>query len=217
MILPKMHTEWEWLTKTIYDPAVFWSMATALFTLFLVIGTFVLATTSYLPLIRARESEIATKKIGFAERFRVEMHSPIPQKIIFLAGHGFLNFVIVREDDRDRAAYFSIIEVEPALLKERMNQIVGGQRIIMTFEMDDYLLNPLQEIAHYEKKGDIVFEDVFRIFADYIDICFKNDAIATYIAWMRKKAGFKVWDELELLHEKIEIHAGRKPTKTVAV
>jgi hypothetical protein len=206
MILPVMHYEWFFLTKTIYDPEVFWAMVTAVATILLVAGTFILAVTSYLPLVRARRAELT-------ERFRSELLTPAAQKIFFLASHGLLEFVVDRKDGRDRMAYFGIKGVEPTIFKQRLDQIVGEQQIVITFEVDDRILNPLQEVAHYEKRGEIEFKDVFRIFADYIDVCFKSPAITAYVQWMRKRVGFKVWDELESLHDRIEIHAGRKPAK----
>ena len=59
----------------------------------------------------------------------------------------------------------------------------------MTFEMDDQILSPLEEVAYYEQHGEIEFEDVFRIFADYVEVCFSNVAIVEYINGFDKNPG----------------------------
>jgi hypothetical protein len=205
MILPEMHYEWLFLTKSIYDPEIFWMMVTALATIALVIGTGILATTSYLPLVRARRDEIRARNALLTERFRNELLTPSAQKIFFLASHGFLNFAVDRHNGKEGMAYFSIIKVEPPVFQQRLDEIVGEQRIIMTFELDDQILNPLNEVAHYEKLGEIEFEDVYRIFADYIGVCFQSSAVSAYIEWMRTRVKFEVFSELEQLYTKIEV------------
>jgi hypothetical protein len=212
MILPEMHYEWLFLTKTIYDPEVFWVMVTALMTALLVIGTFVLARMSYLPLVKAQQDEIRTRRAVLAERFRDELLQPAAQKIFFLAAHGFLQFEVNRRNDEDHIGYFTMFHVEPNILQQRLDQITEGQQIVMTFEMDDRILSPLQEVAYYEARGAIDFEDVFRIFADHIDVCFANKEIVKYVAWIRERAP-AVYKDLEKLHKKIKHHDALRKAK----
>ncbi|HEU0047819.1 MAG TPA: hypothetical protein VFQ43_09480, partial [Nitrososphaera sp.] len=80
-----MKPEWEFITKTIYDPAIFWAMVTAVATVLLVAATVGLVWIGLIPLINARKAE-------FADRFRSELLSSSAEKIFFLVAHGFVEF-----------------------------------------------------------------------------------------------------------------------------
>ena len=202
-----MKTEWEFLTKTIYDPAIFWTMAVAVATVVLALATVALVLVGALPLVRAKKAELA-------ERFREELLAPETKKLFFLASHGFLEFVRNQKNGVEGMPYFAIVHVQPPILKERMDQIYLGQRIVMTFEMDDQLLAPLQEMAYYVDKKAIRFADAFRIFGDYVDICFSNPEILNYITWIRRKPGAAgVYKSLEELHKRMRSHDAKRRAK----
>jgi hypothetical protein len=198
MILPAMHTDWEWLTKTIYDPAIFWAMVTAIATVALVFATIGLVWIGLIPLVRS-------KKADLAERFKEELLTPSAQGIFFLAAHGFLRFVIDRQGERE-IGYFSIIKLNENIMQQRLDQMFGDQRIVMTFEMDDKILAPLEEIAYYEKHGEIEFEDAYRIFGDYIDMCWSNAEIVLYIKWLRSTLKADAYKNMEALQKKLREH-----------
>src|SRR6266849_9097444 len=156
----EMKTEWEWLTKTIYEPEVTWAMVTAIATVLLVIGTAILAWAGVLPLFRARRAELT-------ERFREELLTPTAKRILFLLAHNLLDF---RTDPTTGSGFFFIMPAPENIIAQRLEQILGPQRIVLTFEMDDEILAPLQEVAYYEADGAIDFDDAFRIFGQQIDI-----------------------------------------------
>jgi hypothetical protein len=195
-----MKPELEFLTKTIYEPEVFWAMLVAVATVILTVATVALVFVGAMPLVRAKKAELA-------ERFREELLAPETKKLFFLASHGFLEFVRNEKNGVEGMPYFAIVHVEPPIVKERMDQIYGDQRIVMTFEMDDQLLAPLQEMAYYVERKSIRFNDAFRIFGDYVDICFSNAEILKYITWIRRKPGAaEVYKSLEELHKKMKAH-----------
>lgn len=191
-----MKPEWEWFTKTVYDPAIFWVMVTALATIALVVVTILLVVVGAIPLVRARKAELA-------EGFRAELWTPSARKIFFLASHGFLDFKV---DATTKRGFFMIIEPQENIIKQRLGQIFEDQRIVLTFEMDDEFLQPLEELAHYEEKKVLDFEDVYRMFADYVDVAMSNSAIKQYIAWLRGVAGWNVYANLARLHAKLKAH-----------
>jgi len=191
-----MKPEWEWLTKTIYDPAIFWVMVTAIATIALVVVTIFLVVVGAIPLVRARRAQLA-------EEFRAELLTPSARKIFFLASHGFLEFKV---DDTTKRGFFMIIEPQENIIKQRLEQIFDEQRIVLTFEMDDEFLQPLEELAHYEENKVVDFKDVYRMFADYVDVAMSNSAIRQYITWLRGVAGWRVYSNLERLHAKLKAH-----------
>jgi hypothetical protein len=198
-----MEPRWEFLTKTIYDPAIFWAMVTATATVLLVFATIALVWVGVIPLVRERKAE-------FAERFRLELFTPGAQKIFFLAAHGFLRFEV---DASSGVGFFMIIQAQENIIEQRLRQIFGEQRSVLTFEMDDQFLAPLEEVAHYESIGVIDFEDVYRSFADFVDVAVTNRAIQEYVQWLRKRAGWKVYAQLETLHAKLK--AAEKKRKKI--
>jgi hypothetical protein len=195
-----METEWEFVTRSIYDPAIFWVMVTAIATVLLVIATVGLVWVGIIPLVRERKAE-------FGDRFRSELLTPSAQKIFFLVAHGFVEF---RDDQTTGRAYFFIIEAQENIIKQRLEQILGEQRIILTFEMDDEILSPLEEVAYYEEKKVLDFDYVYETFADHIDVFMSSAEVKKYIVWLRKYGRPDVYVKLEKLHVRIEARAGRK-------
>jgi hypothetical protein len=204
-----MKAEWEFLTKTIYDPAIFWVMVTAVATVALVLATIGLVWIGLIPLVRSKKAELA-------ERFKEQLLTPSAQRIFFLAAHGFLTFVIDKQSRDREIGYFAIIKLNENIMQQRLDQMFGDQRIVMTFEMDDEILSPLEEVAYYEKHGEVEFEDVYRIFGDYIDVCWSNSEIVKYIEWLRAKMKADAYKNMEALHKKLRKHYEKLRAKGIA-
>lgn len=196
----EMHPEWEWLTKTIYDPAVFWAMVTAVATLLLVGATIGLVWIGIIPLVK-------TQRADLGERFRSELLRPAAQRIFFLASHGLFQF---QTDPNTGIGYFLIIQARENIVEQRLRQLLGEQRIVLTFEMDDEFLSPLEEMARDEEKKILDFEYVFRNFGDYVDVAMRNEQIQRYVMWLRERASNPdLYKYLGKLHAKLEKRAGR--------
>lgn len=204
-----MRPEWEFWTKSIFDPAIFWAMITALATIALVFATIFLVVIGLIPLVRSRKAELA-------ERFKEELLTPSAQRIFFLIAHGFLTFVVDRQSREREIGYFAIIKLNENIMQQRLDQMFGEQRIVMTFEMDDQILAPLEEVAYYEKHGELRFKDVYRIFGDYIDVCWKNEEIVKYIKWLRERTKVDAYKNMEALSAKLRKHYADLKTKGIA-
>lgn len=194
-----MQPDWEWLTKTIYDPAVFWAMVTAVATVLLVTATSLLVWVGVIPLVRNKQADLA-------ERLRQDFLSSLAQNVLFLAAHNLLIFV--SEPPRtgiEGMAFFQIQQMDGNIFQQRLVQIVGDQRIFMTFEIDDRILTPLEEVAFYVKDGELTFDDAFRVFGTYFDIIFSNREMQRYITWLRQRAP-DAYMRAEQLYERMNIH-----------
>jgi len=95
------------------------------------------------------------------------------------------------------------------IINDRLRQILEDQRIVLTFEMDDFVLSPLEELAFYEEKGLLEFDYVYDLFAEYIDVFMSNAEVRKYIHWMRETTRIDVYRKLENLQRKIKLRAGR--------
>jgi hypothetical protein len=191
-----MKPEWEFWVQSIYEPAIFWAMVTAVATVALVGATIGLVWIGLLPLVRSRKAELA-------ERFKEELLTASAQRIFFLAAHNFLTFVIDKQPGGREIGYFAITKLNENIMQQRLDQMFGEQRIVMTFEIDDQILAPLEEVAYYEKHGEVEFGDVYRIFGDYIDVCWRNAEIVKYIKWLRERQKADAYANMEALHQKL--------------
>jgi hypothetical protein len=188
--------EWEFLTQSIYDPAIFWAMVAAVATVALVVATIGLVWIGLIPLVRSRKAELA-------ERFKEELLTASAQRIFFLAAHNFLKFVIDKQVGDREIGYFAIIKLNENIMRQRLDRMFSDQRIVMTFEIDDQILAPLEEVAYHEKHGEVEFRDVYRIFGDYIDVCWQNAEIVKYIKWVRERQKADAYVNMEVLHKKL--------------
>jgi hypothetical protein len=188
--------EWEFLTQSIYDPAIFWAMVAAVATVALVVATIGLVWIGLIPLVRSRKAELA-------ERFKEELLTASAQRIFFLAAHNFLKFVIDKQVGDREIGDFAIIKLNEKIMQQRLDQMFSEQRIVMTFEIDDQILAPLEEVAYHEKHGEVEFRDVYRIFGDYIDVCCQNAEIVKYIKWVRERQKADAYVNMEVLHKKL--------------
>jgi hypothetical protein len=99
-----MKPEWEFWVQSIYEPAIFWAMVTAVATVALVGATIGLVWIGLLPLVRSRKAELA-------ERFKEELLTASAQRIFFLAAHNFLTFVIDKQPGGREIGYFAITKL----------------------------------------------------------------------------------------------------------
>jgi hypothetical protein len=204
-----MEPQCEFWTKTIYDPAIFWAMITAVATVLLVVATILLVWIGLIPLVRNKKAELA-------ERFKEELLTPSAQGIFFHASHGFLTFAVDKRPNGGEIGYFAIIKLSENIMQQRLDQMFGDQRIVMTFEKDDEILAPLEEVAYYEKHGEIEFEDVYRIFGDYIDVCWENGEIVKYIHWLRAHMKKGAYKNMEALQKRLRAHYEKLRMKGMA-
>lgn len=194
-----MQPQWEWVTKTIYDPVVFWAMVTAVATVLLVAATGLLVWVGVIPLVRNKQADLT-------ERLRQDFLSPIAENVLFLAGHNLLIFV----SDPPRTgiegmAFFQIQQMDGNIFQQRLIQIVGNQQIFMTFEIDDRVLTPLEEVAFYVQHGELTYDDAFRVFGGYFDIIFSNREMQRYITWLRQRLP-DAYRRAEQLYERMNAH-----------
>jgi hypothetical protein len=174
-------------------------MLTAVATVALVLATIGLVWIGLIPLVRSKKAELA-------ERIKEELLTPSARRIFFLASHGFLKFVIDKQGGEREIGYFMIIKPSENIMQQRLDQMFGDQRIVMTFEMDDEILAPLEEVAYYEKHHEMRFKDVYRIFGDYFDVCLSNLEIVKYINWVRSHLKADAYKNMEALQKKLRAH-----------
>jgi hypothetical protein len=184
-----MKTDWEFLTKTIYDPAIFWGMVTAFATVFLAL----FAVFPLRDLARTRRTELAW-------RLRENFWTPRMQAIMYLIDHGLLDY---EPTPLPPSFAFPRINDDPG--QSFVSEHLGDRIVLSAFEIDDQLLNPLVDIALSASVGSITFEDVHALFGNAIKSTAEDPAIQAHIRDMRRNPRFsKAWIEIERIIPKLD-------------
>jgi hypothetical protein len=183
-----MKPEWEFLTKSIYDPEVFWVMVTAVATVFLVI----LAAVPLWSLAKTRRTDLV-------RRLRDDFWTTRARAILYLVDHGMLQYVA------DNPPYFSIAGISYDPAEHRMRDAFGDRAVISAFEIDDELLNPLEEVAALAYGKAISLEDVYALFGNFMKSTAQNAEIQKHIADVRKSPkSANAWMHLERIVPKLD-------------
>jgi hypothetical protein len=124
-----MKPEWEWLTRTIYDPGIFWSMVTAVGTLLLFVATGALIGVGYWQL----QELIQTSKADFAYRMKRDFFTAEVRRLIFLVEHNFLDFY----QPASEIPWFGIVQQPDGPVRNRMRELRAEGGKIGTFDVDD--------------------------------------------------------------------------------
>jgi hypothetical protein len=178
-----MKPEWEFLTKSIYDPGIFWVMVTAVATLCLVI----LAAIPLRDLARARRTELV-------RHLKDDFVTPQIKAIMFLLNHNLIEY---REDPRS-TPFFSFARISNDPAQGRIRETLGDRVVLSAFEVDDDLLNPLEEVAVLAFAKSIAFEDVYALFGTFMKSTVENEAIQKHVRDVRRNQGAaNAWMNLE--------------------
>jgi hypothetical protein len=170
----KPEPEWEFLTKTIFDPAIFWAMVTAVATVFLVFF-------AVLPL-----REIAkTRRTELVRHLREDFLTFRIKAIMFLINHNLIDY----EQDADTTPFFSFARISNDPAQSRIQETLGDTVVLSIFEIDDDILNPLEEVAVLAFARSITFEDVYALFGNFMQSVVQNEAIQRHIRDMRRNSG----------------------------
>ena len=120
-----MTTEWEFLTKSLFDPAIFWTLATALATMALIL-------VAYWQL----RSLARTSRSDFLFCLRNEFFTEESRRLIFLAEHELLEF------HADPIPYFEIVTGGEPSLGPRLEELGIPRKSISAYIVEDVLFGP---------------------------------------------------------------------------
>jgi hypothetical protein len=169
-----MKPEWEFLTKTIFDPGVFWAMLTA-------VATASLVFVAVLPL----RDLAKTRRTELVRRLRDDFLTARIKAIMFLINHNFLEYV----EHAGATPFFSFARIGGDPSRNLIREALGDTVVLSIFEVDDDLLNPLEEVAVLAFTKSITFEDVYALFGSFMKSTVENEAIQNHIHDMRRNQG----------------------------
>jgi hypothetical protein len=178
-----MKTEWEFLTKTLFDPGIFWVMVTALASIAVVI----VAAVPLRSLANSRKTEVA-------RRLREDFWTPRVRAMMFLVNHGLLEY------EAGPLPLFSFARISGDPAEIWIKQTLGDRTVLSIFEIDDELLNPLQEVATLAFVGAFSSNDVYGLFGNAMKSINEDEEIQKHILDMRTRPGpgsATAWIEIE--------------------
>ena len=183
-------------------------MATAVSTFLLCIATAALIGVGYLQLRQL----IQTNGADFADRMKRDFFTTEARRLIFLVEHNFLDFY----HPASEIPWFGIVQQPDGPIRNRMRELHADGGKIGTFDVDDVLLGPLEDVAFFEKTGKLDLETVYSFFGSHIEDVMTNKALLDYIAWARRDANASdIYINLEYLHKKLkkydEVLTSNKP------
>ncbi len=183
-----MKAEWEWLTKTVYDPTIFWAMITA-------VATVVLLFVAYFQL----RSLARTSRSDFLYRLKKDFFTQEVRRLLFLVERGCLEF------HEKEIPYFKIVGRDRPIVVERMKELEIQGDSVSTYRMEDVLLGPLEDLGFLEKRGMVDFQEVYEAFETYYLICLKSEVLQHYFEWSRRDLDDDdVYDNLLTLAKKLK-------------
>jgi hypothetical protein len=170
----KPEPEWEFLTKTIFDPTIFWAMLTAVATVFLVL----FAAWPLRGIAKTRRTELV-------RHLKEDFLTPRTKAIMFLINHNLIDY----EPDADTTPFFTFARISGESAQGRIQGTFGETAVLSIFEIDDDILNPLEEVAVLAFAKSITFEDVYALFGNFMQSVAQNEAIQRHIRDMRTNRG----------------------------
>ena len=154
----------EFWVKSFCDEAIFWAMVTA-------VATVALILVGYFQL---REL-VRTRKADFAKKLSDDFFTPDVLRLLNLLSLRRLRFI-----KQGPQIYFQILppEIPEAPLPEELRETeerVGVQAIVQ------YILNPLELIAYWERIHVITLEDASFLFGRAILLCGDNPEVMSLV------------------------------------
>jgi hypothetical protein len=81
----------------------------------------------------------------------------------------------------------------------------AGETRISAYELDDYVLGPLEDIASLNREGLVNARMMYDVFSWYVVTLWEDSAVKEYIAWERAKPnGSDFYEGLEGLYKKFK-------------
>ena len=184
----EMKAGWEWLTKTVYDPTIFWAMITA-------VATVVLLFVAYFQL----RSLARTSRSDFLYRLKKDFFTQDVRRLLFLVEHDCLEF------QEKEIPHFKIVGRAQPIVAERMKDLGIEGDSVSTYSMEDVLLGPLEDLGFLEKRGMVDFEEVYEAFETYFLICVECKVLQHYFEWSRADLhDDDVYDNLLMLAKELK-------------
>ncbi len=174
---------------------------TATGTMFIALGTFVLAGIAWTQLGKTNK----ISKADFAHRFKSDFFNERTRQLFLLFEYDLLLFKKERvANARSEFMYFEVdrekIDSAPFL----RDAVKGEKKLYTCHEIDDLLLGHFEDLGLFCKKGLMEIEFIYEGFDFYIEEIHENEQIKKYIADTRKEEGGEdIYDNFDYIFDEV--------------
>jgi hypothetical protein len=184
-----------------FDCACFWAGVTAFFTLLLVLGTFLLVYVGWKQLKAINK----TNEADFFHKIKVDFYNQVAQELLFLFDRAALFFVKPMDIKEPFYAVDTrqLNEIEIELFK-KISKSQELPKFYSLEEVETYLLNELEDLFVYKKKGVMSIEDISDGYDVYFEIAV-NDETQKHIDFLRERFGDKeIYNGIKTLYNDLK-------------
>jgi uncharacterized membrane protein len=115
-------------------------------------------------------------------------------------------YLLFQEKKPLRDSYFSLDEQKISGLHDDLKKTLLDKRIYSTYEIDDLILGPLEDLATLEANGIVTFTLIYHFFGWYICRTWENGEIRRYVhaARTEREGAGDIYEGLQSLAERCE-------------
>jgi hypothetical protein len=150
------------------------------------------------------------RNADFAFRFKNDFFTEQTNNLIVLIDNDLIRFNVINDSvNKIEFAYFDVDTIKIKTLTEKFKDTFV-KKTYPAYEIDNYLLNHLDDLGEYCKKGMIDIDYVNEGFGYYIECVYNNDQIKQYLHWLesdpKSKGSYKyfgyIYDQLKIYNNK---------------
>ncbi|MEO6844314.1 MAG: hypothetical protein ABI184_04015 [Ginsengibacter sp.] len=150
-----------------------------------------------------------TTNADFAERFKKALFTNESRELFFLVDNDLLTYETINIETGFDIHLFKQDKTKVDLIKSKIqnfDKITSAKETYTSYELDDYLLQHFEDLGYYEEIGILSIEDIYNGFAYYIETCYENTSIKTYVDNCRKgnARNKDMYDKFITLYDKIQ-------------
>ena len=182
-----------------------WTTIYDLFTFALLFFTF----KSFQNLKKQIHSSERKTNADFTERFKNAFFTDKARELFFLIDNDLLIYEMVNIENDFNIHIFKQDKIKVDAIRNKIpnfDKIISTKEIYTSYELDDYLLQHFEDLGYYKEIGILSIEDIYNGFAYYIETCYENDSIKTYIDNCRKgdSRNVDIYDSFIKLYNEIQ-------------
>ena len=141
-----------------------------------------------------------TTSADFIYRLRNDFFTPEARNLFILVDLNAIKFI--KKKGENDIVYFEVDEEKLKDWPDEIKKDLTAKKFYISYEVDDILLGPLEDVGLYLKRKIIEIEMTYPEFGWYVKRIYENEEIKKYVEYLRKKEGEDVYENLEFLYNK---------------
>jgi len=143
------------------------------------------------------ESMNNTTNADFIHKLKNDFFTSRTRKLFILVDLKAVKFITKNDD----IIYFEVEEEKIKNQPERIKKRLQSKKIYSSYDVDDILLGPLEDIGLFLRKKIIKIEMTYPEFGYYVMRVYENEEIKKYIEYLRKEEENRdAYENLEFLY-----------------